>query len=72
MDAIIGVIDGEYRIRRDESQVQRYLISGVPLKEQQVLRLKTEMNHPGGMRVVLRKKDCVNTVALVDYLGAVW
>ena len=46
--------------------------SHVPLKEQQVIRLKSEINHPGGVRVVLRKKDCVGSIAFVDYLGAVW
>lgn len=48
------------------------IMSHVPLKEQQVLRLRAEINHPGGVRVVLRKKDCVNSIAFVDYLGAVW
>jgi len=48
------------------------LSSHVPLKEQQVIRLQSEINHPGGVRVVLRKKDCVGSIAFVDYLGAVW
>jgi len=31
-----------------------------------------EMQHPAGVRIVLKKKDCVNTIALIAVLGAVW
>jgi len=48
------------------------IVQPIPLKEQQVMRLQTEINHPTGVRVVLRKKDCIGTIALVDYLGGVW
>lgn len=44
----------------------------LPLKEQQVMHLQMEINHPGGVRVILRKKDCLSSIAFVDYLGAVW
>lgn len=44
----------------------------VPLKEQQVIHLQREINHPGGVRIILRKRDCLNSMAFVDYLGAVW
>lgn len=42
------------------------------LKERQVARLRMEMQHPAGVRILLKKKDCVNTIALVDALGTVW
>lgn len=35
-------------------------------------RLRLEMQHPAGVRIILKKRDCVNTIALVDALGAVW
>lgn len=31
-----------------------------------------EIDHPGGVRIILRKKDCLSSIAFVDYLGAVW
>ncbi len=46
--------------------------AGFSLKERQVARLRMEMQHPAGVRIVLKKKDCVNTIALIDALGAVW
>ncbi|XP_021913804.1 uncharacterized protein LOC110826963 isoform X3 [Zootermopsis nevadensis] len=42
------------------------------LREQQVLQLRREMLHPGGVRLQLRRKDCTGSVALVDAFGAVW
>ncbi|XP_067012249.2 mucin-5AC [Anabrus simplex] len=42
------------------------------LREQQVLQLRREMMHPGGVRLQLRRKDCTNSIALVDAFGAVW
>lgn len=42
------------------------------LREQQVLQLEKEMKHPSGVRLQLRRKDCVNSIALVDVMGAVW
>ncbi|XP_071448182.1 uncharacterized protein [Hetaerina americana] len=42
------------------------------LREQQVLQLRKEMSHPGGVRLQLRRKDCVGSIALVDALGSVW
>lgn len=42
------------------------------LREQQVLQLRREMLHPGGVRLQLRRKDCTNSIALVDAFGAVW
>ncbi|EEB18433.1 conserved hypothetical protein [Pediculus humanus corporis] len=42
------------------------------LREQQVLQLKKEMLHPGGVRLQLRRKDCTGSIALVDALNGVW
>jgi len=42
------------------------------LREQQVLQLRREMLHPGGVRLQLRRKDCTGSIALVDAFGAVW
>jgi hypothetical protein len=46
--------------------------SGYSLKERQVARLRMEMQHPAGVRIILKKRDCLNTIALIDALGAVW
>lgn len=42
------------------------------LKESQVELLQKEMNHPGGVRVMLRRVDCHHTLALLDCFNAVW
>lgn len=42
------------------------------LRETQVLQLRREMMHPGGVRLQLRRKDCVGSIAFVDVFGAVW
>lgn len=42
------------------------------LREQQVMQLRREMIHPGGVRIQLRRKDCIGSIALVDAFGAVW
>lgn len=42
------------------------------LKEEQVMKLQREIAHRGGIRVTLRKKDCLNGIAFVEYFGAVW
>lgn len=42
------------------------------LREQQVLRLRREIAHPGGVRLQLRRKDCLGSIALVDAVNAVW
>ncbi|KAK6635793.1 hypothetical protein RUM44_001047 [Polyplax serrata] len=46
--------------------------SRLTLREQQVLQLKKEMLHPGGVRLQLRRKDCTGSIALVDVLNGVW
>lgn len=47
-------------------------ISRLTLREQQVLQLRREMLHPGGVRLQLRRKDCLASIALVDAFAAVW
>lgn len=42
------------------------------MREQQVMQLRREMMHPGGVRLQLRRKDCTNSIAFVDAFGAVW
>ncbi|XP_023294186.2 mucin-5AC [Lucilia cuprina] len=42
------------------------------LREQQVMQLRREIMHPGGVRLQLRRKDCVGSIAWVDAFGAVW
>lgn len=46
--------------------------SRLTLREQQVIELRKEMMHPGGVRIQLRRKDCVGSIALADAFGAVW
>ncbi|GLH03878.1 Uncharacterized protein GBIM_09711 [Gryllus bimaculatus] len=47
-------------------------VGRLTLREQQVMQLRREMLHPGGVRLQLRRKDCTNSIALVDAFGAVW
>lgn len=42
------------------------------LREQQVMQLRREMMHPGGVRIQLRRKDCTGSIAFVDAFGAAW
>lgn len=44
----------------------------ISLREQQVLQLRREIVHPGGVRLQLRRKDCVGSIALVDAFNSVW
>lgn len=41
------------------------------LREQQVIRLQREIAHQAGVRLTLRKKDCLNTVAFVNIFNHV-
>lgn len=47
-------------------------VSRVTLREQQVMQLRREIMHPGGVRLQLRRKDCVNSIGFVDAFGGVW
>lgn len=42
------------------------------LREQQVVQLRREIMHPSGVRLQLRRKDCIGSIALVDVFNAVW
>ncbi len=42
------------------------------LREQQVIRLRQEMSHPAGVRLTLRRRDCQNSLALVELFGCLW
>lgn len=44
----------------------------ISLREQQVVQLRREIVHPGGVRLQLRRKDCVGSIALVDAFSSVW
>lgn len=46
--------------------------TGLTLKLVQVLQLRREIEHRGGVRIKVRLKDCVGSIAFVDILGAVW
>lgn len=47
-------------------------LARLTLREQQVLQLRREMMHPGGVRIQLRRKDCIGSIAFVDAFGGVW
>ncbi|XP_066255249.1 uncharacterized protein [Euwallacea similis] len=42
------------------------------LREQQVLMLEKEMKHPTGVKLQLRKKDCISSIGFVDAFDGVW
>ena len=42
------------------------------LREQQVKRLRQEIMHPSGVRLTLRKRDCQNSLGLIEMFGCVW
>ena len=42
------------------------------LKQSQVSLLQKEMDHPGGVKVTLRRVDCHHAIALVEAFGSVW
>ncbi|XP_054716936.1 uncharacterized protein LOC129226358, partial [Uloborus diversus] len=42
------------------------------LREVQVQKLQSEILHKSGVRLVLRKKDCINAIALVECFNLVW
>ncbi|XP_037782588.1 forkhead box protein C1-like [Penaeus monodon] len=42
------------------------------LREQQVIRLQREIAHQAGVRLTLRKKDCMNSIAFVNVFNHVY
>ncbi len=59
-----------------QPQPQQPSASNLPtrpsLREQHVIRLRQEIAHPAGVRLTLRKRDCQNSLALVEIFGCVW
>lgn len=47
-------------------------LTPVSLRESQVLRLRKEIAHPSGVRLMVRKKDCHNSIGLIDLSNNVW
>ncbi|EFA11399.2 uncharacterized protein LOC660694 isoform X1 [Tribolium castaneum] len=60
------------QLERSSSALQQPPLSYKTFREQQVLQLQREMAHSGGVRLQLRKKDCINSVALADAFDSVW
>lgn len=42
------------------------------LREQQVLELQKEIKHPYGIKIQLSRRDCLNSIALVDAFNSIW
>lgn len=42
------------------------------LRESQIVTLRKEINNPGGVRLKIRKVDCVDSLALVEWLGRIF
>lgn len=68
---------GPSNIQRSESLTSPRRLQPAPqpyrtLREQQVLQLQREMTHPSGVRLQLRRKDCISSIALVDAMNSVW
>ncbi|EDW81732.1 uncharacterized protein Dwil_GK12219 [Drosophila willistoni] len=53
------------------NQAQSSPSKRLTLREQQVMQLRREIMHPG-VRLNLRRKDCVGSIAWVDAFGGVW
>lgn len=41
------------------------------LREQQVVRLQKEISHTAGVRLTLRRQDCINSIAFVNCFSQV-
>ncbi|KAF2882754.1 hypothetical protein ILUMI_23418 [Ignelater luminosus] len=70
-----GPSSRQIRIQRSNSSPRRLQPPPQPcrtLREQQVLELQKEIKHPAGVRLQIRKKDCISSIALGDALGGVW
>ncbi|GFY56895.1 PH domain-containing protein [Trichonephila inaurata madagascariensis] len=44
----------------------------ISLREAQVQKLQSEILHKSGVRLILRKKDCLNAIAFVECFNCVW
>lgn len=59
-------------IRPSHVELSLHASGRLTMREQQVMQLRREMMHPGGVRLQLRRKDCINSIGFVDAFGAVW
>ena len=66
----------------DQENATRRLSSNCPtgsngaqvlsLRESQIVTLRKEINNPGGVKLRIRKIDCVDSLALVEWLGRIF
>ncbi|KAF5289287.1 hypothetical protein FQR65_LT11908 [Abscondita terminalis] len=70
-----GPSSRQTRVQRSNSSPRRLQPPPQPyrtLREQQVLELQKEIKHPAGVRLQIRRKDCISSIALGDAFGGVW
>ena len=65
-------IDFDAGENRQSSAINSPATKRMTLREQQVMQLRREIAHIGGVRFQLRRKDCLGSIAWVDAFGAVW
>ncbi|XP_045626002.1 uncharacterized protein [Procambarus clarkii] len=62
--------------KQPQPQPQQYQVGQdgrlMSLREQQVVRLQREIAHQAGVRLSLRKKDCLNSIAFVNIFNHVY
>lgn len=57
---------------RANADISLHASGRLTLREQQVMQMRREMMHPGGVRLQLRRKDCISSIGFVEAFGAVW
>ncbi|KAK4871756.1 hypothetical protein RN001_015880 [Aquatica leii] len=70
-----GPSSRQTRVQRSNSSPRRLQPPPQPyrtLREQQVLELQKEIKHPAGVRLQIRRRDCISSIALGDAFGGVW
>ncbi|XP_063928551.1 uncharacterized protein LOC135141409 isoform X2 [Zophobas morio] len=60
------------QVERSPNTLQQPPLPYKTFREQQVLQLQKEMKHSSGVKLQLRKKDCISSIALVDAFDSVW
>ena len=70
--SFVPSISNSERSEQQRSELSQQQSSRSCLREQQVLRLRQEIMHPSGVRLTIRKRDCHNSLALVEFFGCVW
>jgi hypothetical protein len=79
-ERVLSPVQSAYSNTMPNSMLRQHSVKGfiassattVSLKEREVDQLRQEIRHQGGVQVQLRKKDCYQTLALVDFMDAVW